>query len=170
MGSSEIRHPGQGPIPAPPNPLVGVWQLVSITARHADGTIAPEVYGPHPAGCITYTADGHMMVMFARGDRTPLSGQPQSPFDLGAVPVEELAQAFASFSAYAGTYTLDGNRVYHHLTAASIPNRVGTTLVRTFGLSSDALSEPLGERLTLTTPESVVSGIKTVFELVWERR
>lgn len=166
MGCREISLPGS----VPPNPLVGVWQLVAIAARHADGTIAPEVYGAHPVGCLTYTADGYMMVMFAQGNRSPLSGQPQSPFDLGAVPVEELAQAFASFSAYAGTYTLDGNRVYHHLTIASIPNRVGTTLVRTFAVGGSALSEPLGTCLTLTTPESMVSGIKTVFELVWERR
>jgi hypothetical protein len=50
------------------NPLIGIWKLISATAIHADGTVAPEVYGKNPVGYITYTLDGHMMVMFAKSE------------------------------------------------------------------------------------------------------
>lgn len=150
---------------------------MAIRAIYGDGTVDPEAYGPDPVGYLSYSAPesgpdsgpGHMMVMFERRDRALLSGNPTSPFSLESVPVAELAQAFASFSAYAGTYTLHGDHVHHHLITASLPNRVGTTLVRQFSLSDDALSEPLGKRLTLRTPELMKDGSPLVFELVWQR-
>ncbi|MFN6563886.1 MAG: lipocalin-like domain-containing protein [Nostoc sp. ChiSLP01] len=145
------------------NPLIGIWKLISATAIHADGTVTQEVYGTHPVGYITYTEDGHMMVMFSRSDRLPLSQQIQSPLtpQMQSLPVEELAQAFTTFNAYAGIYTLSGNTVTHHLEIASIPNRVGTKLVRTFTLNEN--------RVTLLTSPVLSDGVETVFEVVWER-
>ncbi len=104
-----------------------------------------------------------MMVMFSRSDRPPLSQEVRSPLtsQMQSLPVEELAQAFTTFNAYAGTYTLSGNTVTHQLEIASIPNRVGTALVRTFTLSEN--------RVTLSTPPVLSDGVETVFELVWER-
>lgn len=61
------------------NPLIGIWKLISATAIQADGTINSAVYGTHPVGYITYTSDGHMMVMFSKSDRAPLSQEVQSP-------------------------------------------------------------------------------------------
>jgi hypothetical protein len=78
-----------------------------------------------------------------------------------SLPVEELAQAFTTFNAYAGTYTLNGNTVNYQIEIASIPNRVGTTLVRTFTLSES--------RMTLLTTPVLSDGVEQVFELVWER-
>lgn len=78
-----------------------------------------------------------------------------------SLPVEELAQAFTTFNAYAGTYTVSGNTVTHQIKIASIPNRVGTTLVRTFTLNES--------RLTLVTPPVLSDGVEAVFELLWER-
>jgi hypothetical protein len=162
-------------LPLPSNPLIGLWRLLAIRAIYVDGSVAPEVYGPDPVGYLSYSApvsgpdSGHMMVMFERRDRALLSGNPTSPFSLESVPAAELAQAFTSFSAYAGTYTLHGDHVHHHLTTASLPNRVGTTLVRQFSLSGDGLLAPLDERLTLRTPELMKGGSPLVFELVWQR-
>jgi Lipocalin-like domain len=153
-------------MPTPPiqnNPLIGIWKLISAMAIHPDGTVDSEVYGTNPTGYITYTADGNMMVMFSRSDRPPFSQAVRSPFSaaMNAVPMAELAQAFTSFNAYAGTYTFSGNTVHHHLTIASIPNRVGTTLVRTFTIN--------GDLITLRTPETINDGVAIVFEFVWER-
>jgi hypothetical protein len=145
------------------NPLIGMWKLISAIAIQPDGTITPDIYGTHPVGYITYTLDGHMMVMFSRGDRSPLSQEVQSPLSsqMQSLPVEELAQAFTTFNAYAGTYTLSGNTVTHQIEIASIPNRVGTALVRTFTLSES--------QVTLRTSPVLSDGVETVFELVWER-
>jgi hypothetical protein len=145
------------------NPLIGIWKLISATAIHADETVNPDVYGANPIGYITYTSDGHMMVMFSKSDRSLLSLEVRSPLsqEMQSLPVEELAQAFTTFNAYAGTYRLSGNTVTHQIEIASIPNRVGTTLVRTFTLSKS--------RLTLKTSPAFNDDIETVFELVWER-
>ncbi|MDX2239282.1 MAG: lipocalin-like domain-containing protein [Leptolyngbyaceae cyanobacterium bins.302] len=145
------------------NPLVGIWKLISATAIAADGTVTSDVYGTDPVGYITYTFDGHMMVMFSRSDRSPLSQEIQSPLspEMQSLPTKELAQAFTTFNAYTGTYTLSGNTVTHHIEIASIPNRVGTSLVRTFSLSQN--------QITLRTPPVLSDGVETVFALVWER-
>ncbi|MBW4622670.1 MAG: lipocalin-like domain-containing protein [Cyanosarcina radialis HA8281-LM2] len=150
------------PSSTPRNPLIGTWKLLSAIAILPDGTIDSEVYGPHPSGYITYTPDGYMMVMFARSDRAPFSRDVRSPFsdEIDSVPVEELALAFIGFNAYAGRYAVDGNTVTHYLEVASIPNRVGTKLVRTFTISDN--------RIALRTPEASVDGVTKVFELVWE--
>jgi hypothetical protein len=149
--------------PAESNPLVGIWKLLSAIAIYPDGSIDAEAYGANPTGYITYTAEGHMMVMFAKSDRPPFSRDVRSPLseEMSAVAIEELAHALTSFNAYAGTYTLDGNIVSHHLTLASIPNRVGATLVRTFTISEN--------RLILRTPATQSDGVLTVFELTWEK-
>jgi hypothetical protein len=149
--------------PTENNPLIGMWKLISAAAIHADGTVTPDVYGTHPVGYITYTSDGHMMVMFSRSNRSPLSQEIRSPLtsQMQSLPVEELAQAFTTFNAYAGTYTLSGNTVTHQIEIASIPNRVGTALVRTFTLRES--------QVTLRTLPVLSDGVETVFELVWER-
>ncbi len=149
--------------PTESNPLVGIWKLLSAIAIHPNGTVDAEAYGANPTGYITYTPEGHMMVMFAKSDRPPFSRDVRSPLseEMSAVAIEELAHGFTSFNAYAGTYTLDGNIVSHHLTIASIPNRLGTTLARTFAIN--------GDRLALRTPETTGNGGAMVFELVWER-
>jgi hypothetical protein len=145
------------------NPLLGTWKLISAIAISFDGTVEPEVYGPKPSGYITYTPEGRMMVLFSTSDRPLLSREVSSPFsrEMQSVPVEERSQAFSTFSAYAGTYTLNENTVTHHLEVASIPNRVGTDLVRTFTLS--------GNRVTLKTLPTRNEVVQKVFELVWER-
>lgn len=151
-------------IPSPqPNALVGIWKLLSAIAICPDGTVESEVYGANPTGYLTYTSEGYMMVMFAMSDRIPFSRDVQSPLseEMNAVPLEELARALSSFNAYAGTYVVEGNTVCHHLTIASIPNRVGIALVRTFTLR--------GNQLTLQTPATRSDGVPKVFELRWEK-
>lgn len=143
-----------------PNSLVGIWKLVSASAIHSDGTIDTEIYGSNPTGYITYTVEGRVMVIFSRSDRLPFSKPVQSPLsdEMRSIPIQELAQAFMTFNAYAGTYTIDGNTVTHHLEIASIPNRIGTALIRTFTIASN--------QITLRTPSN---DFQTAFELIWER-
>jgi hypothetical protein len=145
------------------HPLVGIWKLLSAISIDPDGTIDPDVYGANPIGYITYTDAGQMMVMFSRSDRPPLSRAVKSPFDreIYAIPIEECRQAFLSFNAYAGRYQINGDTITHFVAISSIPNRVGTELVRTFTLN--------GNHLTLTTPATPIDGVLKVFKLMWER-
>ncbi len=68
------------------------------------------------------------------------------------------AEAFATFFAYGGRYSLDGDRLTHHVEVASVENWVGTDLVR--------MLESSEGRLRLRTPPLLVSGEPRVSELV----
>lgn len=145
------------------NPLLGTWKLISIKAILPDGNINNEAFGANPIGYITYTIEGKMMVIFSKSDRPLLSGKSASPLTaaIHSVPIEERSQAFSSFNSYAGSYTVDGNKVIHHVEIASIPNRIGKSLTRNFRLD--------GNRVTLTTPPSQSDNTPKIFELTWQR-
>lgn len=49
------------------SPLVGLWRLSEIAALYPDDIVDPAIYGHQPVGYLSYGADGHMMVMFAKG-------------------------------------------------------------------------------------------------------
>jgi len=48
------------------NPLVGVWRLIVLAFRYADGRAPEERKGP---GYIIYTADGYMSATLSREGR-----------------------------------------------------------------------------------------------------
>jgi len=136
--------------------LVGTWKLVSATSV-AGGKTNPAAYGVGAAGFVTYTPEGRMSVVISNGGRSPLSVA-----DRVAAPAAERAQAFATFLAYAGRYSVSGDRVIHHIEAASIPNWANGDQVRFFRLD--------GDRLTIRTPPDYVYGGRTqTFELLLER-
>jgi len=131
--------------------VVGTWKLVS-----ASSSADKAVFGQSPTGFLTYTPDGHMSGLIAYDGRKQLSNS-----DIFSVPIEETAQAFSTFIAYAGRYTFTGRQVIHHVEIASIQNWVNTDLTR------DATFE--GDRMILRTPPMTSSGVSQTFELVWQR-
>lgn len=147
------------------NPLLGTWKLISIKATFPDGNIDKEAFGVNPIGYITYTVEGKMIVIFSKSQRQLLSGNSASPLTaaIHSVPIEERATAFSTFNSYAGSYTLDidSSKVIHHVEIASIPNRIGKNLTRTFVLN--------GNQVTLTTPPSKSDNKPKIFALTWER-
>jgi len=136
--------------------LVGTWKLVSAVDTNEKGE-KKDTFGSNPTGFLTYTADGRMMAIISFSGRKQLS----VPDPISA-PAEERADAFATFAAYAGTYTLEPNRVIHHVQVSSFQNRVGTDLVRTIVVLGNG-------RLMLRTPPTSRGGAKVTTELVWER-
>jgi hypothetical protein len=131
--------------------LVGTWKLVSNTSTNDTGEVFS--FGPNPIGLLTYTADGRMSVVNARSDRKPPSIPPS---------IEERAEAFLTCGAYAGSYTVDGDKVVHHIEVCSVQNIGDTDQVRTAKLE--------GDRLTLRGGFAVKGVIRAAkSELVWER-
>ena len=134
--------------------LVGTWKLISATNTTEKGVIA-DAYGENPTGFLTDTPDGRMMVIIASSGRKPLSVLPG--------PLQERAEAFSTFAAYAGRYTLSGDRVIHHIEADLRQDRVNTDQVRFIVKLQD-------NRVTLRTPLGVATnGVRQTQELVWER-
>ena len=93
--------------------LIGTWKLVSAMDTTETGATR-DTFGPNPTGFLTYTADGRMMAIISNGGRKLLS-----TIDYVAAPLEERADAFATFVAYAGTFALEGNQVTHHVQIGS---------------------------------------------------
>jgi len=96
-----------------------------------------------------------MAGMISNSGRKPLFADPFS------APVEERAEAFTTFLAYAGRYTLAGDKVIHHVEISSLQNLVGTDLVRFIKFQ--------GDRIILVTPPTSTNGRTQTHELVWER-
>lgn len=133
--------------------LVGTWKLVSASSATSAGEASEPPYGSSPVGFLTYTEDGRVTALISHGGRNPLS--------IGGGTLQEQADAFKTFLAYAGRYTLDGDKVTHHVEIASIQNFVDRDLVRKIKFE--------GDRITLITPPTRVNGKIQTIELNWQR-
>jgi lipocalin-like protein len=136
--------------------VVGTWKLVSVKATTNKGDVDKAALGENPSGLLTYTADGRMMAIISDDGRKPLSIA-----DRVAAPVEERAQAYSTFMAYAGRYTFTCDRVVHHIEVASLQNWVNTDQTRFLTLQGDRMS-------VRNTPQLRASVMVTI-ESVWER-
>jgi hypothetical protein len=133
--------------------LVGTWRLIGASSIISTGEKIENPYGVGPVGFLTYTAEGRISSVISYGGRKPLS--------MSGGKIEEQAEAFKTFLAYAGRYTLSGDKLTHHIEVSSIQNYVGRDLVRTIKFDAD--------RLTLITPPTPVNGKIQTVELVWQR-
>jgi Lipocalin-like domain len=132
--------------------LVGTWKLVSASSITPKGERNETPYGFCPVGLLTYTMDGRITSLISYGGRKPLSVGANS---------EEQAEAFNTFLAYTGRYSLSGDQVTHHIEISSIQNYVGKDLVRRITFE--------GDRIRLTTPPTLVNGKIQALELIWDR-
>jgi len=136
--------------------LVGTWKLVSVSSTTSAGERSETPYGPSPAGFLTYTGDGRVTALISYDGRKALSFGRE-----GLAPLEEQAEAFKTFLAYAGRYALSGDQVTHHVEVSSIQNYVNKDLVRTVKFQ--------GDRIILVTPPTPVNGEIQTVELIWQR-
>jgi len=97
-----------------------------------------------------------MSTVISYGGRKPLSFGRTGP-----ALQEEQAEAFKTFLAYAGRYTLSGEQMTHHVEVSSIQNFANKDLARSIRFE--------GDRITLTTPPTPVNGEIQTVALVWQR-
>ncbi|MGB8580391.1 MAG: lipocalin-like domain-containing protein [Candidatus Sulfotelmatobacter sp.] len=149
----ETRAVSDGVVGDAKEKLVGAWKLVSASSTTSSGERNETPYGAKPLGFLTYTADGRVTAMISYEGRKSLS--------VGGGTVEEQAEAFKTFLAYAGRYTFSGDKVTHHVEISSIQNYVDRDLVRSVKFQ--------GDQITLITPPTRVNGKNQTIELVWQR-
>lgn len=138
-----------------PQQLIGTWRLVSNTLEEVASGRKTDLMGKDPVGFINYGADGRMMILQVRSDRV----KPQGP-----VPTPSEAETlFKSFLGYAGTYSISGTTITHHVDLSWNEAWTGTDQMRTFSFE--------GNRVTLATEASAdpIHGIVGVRRLVWEK-
>jgi Lipocalin-like domain len=133
--------------------LVGTWKLIGASSTTSTGEKIQNPYREDPVGFLTYTAEGRVSSVISYGGRKPLS--------MSGGKIEEQAEGFKTFLAYAGRYTLSGDKLRHHIEVSSIQNYVGRDLIRTVKFD--------GGCMTLITPPTSVNGKIQTLELVWQR-
>jgi hypothetical protein len=132
--------------------LVGTWRLVSASSTTSGGERNEAPYGASPVGLLTY-ADGRVTALISYDGRKSLSP--------GGGRLEEQAEAFKTFLAYAGRYVFDGDKVIHHVDISSIQNYVGRDLIRNVKFQ--------GDQIVLITPPTRINGEVQTVELIWQR-
>ena len=136
--------------------LYGTWKLVSFTQRVVATGQTTDVFGKAPSGFLSYSPDGRMNAILVKETRPRRA-------DMAQATTEERAQLFNSMYAYAGTFTVDGNTVTHHVDISWNENWTGTHQVRNIRLEGNKL-------YIATNPQANgIDGTIMVAELVWEK-
>jgi Lipocalin-like domain len=135
--------------------LIGSWRLVSATREEIPSGVTVDQLGTRPTGYLNYAPDGRMMAIIARGDRI----RPAGPRPTAA----EAEALFKSVLSYAGTYSVQGNEVTHHVDISWNEAWTGSRQTRIFSLEDG--------RLQLSTPPSPdpLDGRMSIRRMVWER-
>ena len=135
--------------------LLGTWTLVSSVREEIPSGTRTNVFGENPQGFITYAPDGRMMAMLTRSGRHKPAGQTATPAEADAL--------FRSMLSYAGTYTVDGNEVTHHVDISWNESFTGSKQKRTAKFD--------GDLLTLSTPQSLdpLDGKMSVRTMTWKK-
>lgn len=143
------------PAPAADNPVIGTWRLKSYVREVTATGQRYNLFGDKPDGFIGYAPDGRMYATFINTDRV-------APRD--TVPTdEEKAKLYSTITAYTGTYTLESDRVIHHVDVSWNQAWTGTDQVRYYKLERDTLT------ITTAPYKSYADGQEGRSILVWTR-
>jgi hypothetical protein len=134
------------------NPLLGTWRLTRYVVTTAAGERSTP-YGENPTGYLSYSADGRMQVIGAASGRIA----PVDPIP----PDNERVALYDTMFAYAGTFSVEADKVIHHIDVSWNEAWTGTDQVRLF--------EVKGNTLTLTTHfMDFATGTESHYAVVWE--
>lgn len=110
--------------------ILGTWKMISWTRKVVATDAVSDAMGANPVGYIAYHADGRMMALVLKRERMKPKGA--APSD------EEKIALFDTMLAYSATYTLDDDKVVHHVDAAWNPTWA-TDLTRPYKLNGNTL-------------------------------
>ena len=138
------------------SPLVGTWRVTSLASVTADGGEITHPFDDQVAGYVQYSPGRHMVVFLS-------TANPKRPASAAYTDAERAEIYKGIFGAYAGTYSVDGNKVTHHIVASWRPDWIGGDQIRYFELN--------GNTLTLKTApiNSALRGKPIVATLTFER-
>jgi hypothetical protein len=136
------------------NPLVGTWKLKSYVLTTTTGERSTP-FGEHPSGFLSYSPDGRMYAIGTADDRI-------MPHDIVATDDERVKLHRAMF-AYAGTYSVEPDKVIHHVDISWNQVWNGTNQVRFYKLTGDTLT------ITTARARSAYDGRESQSVLVWKK-
>jgi hypothetical protein len=142
----------------PETDFVGVWKLVSSTAKDGGGHILSDpLLGQHPRGYLIYGAGGHMCGQLTNPDRVKFANE-SSPTP------DEALNAFNEYDAWCATYSIDSNAgtTSGRSEMDMNPNDSHGEYQRSLKFSGDG-------RLVITFDDSTGNGQTYTFTRVYER-
>ena len=134
--------------------IYGVWKLKAYSRRFLDtGEIRNDML---PHAYIIYTPGGHMTSVTVEENRPPPAGT--------VLTDEERIRLFKTIvSAYAGTYTVEGDTVTHDVEVSWNEAWTGTRQVRRFRIDGDTMTLETTPRTAGTDSREFIN------TLTWER-
>ena len=122
--------------------ITGTWKVVSWETLRPNGQIVNIWMGLHPTGLLIYLPNGLMSVQVMADPRPTFTKNPATM----PPPYDEFRNAFYSYYAYWGTYTISdaGDSVVHNVLGSERPAEVGRKYQRSASIE--------GTKLILTTP------------------
>ena len=109
---AQERQSGSGP-------LLGTWKLQSFTTEYIATGQKTDLFGAHPSGYLSYGPDCRMYAILLEDGR-------KAPSDLVPTDAERI-DLYNGLCSYAGTYSIEGDRVSHHIDASCNQAWTGTT-------------------------------------------
>jgi len=137
------------------NPVLGTWKLKSFVREVTATGERIRIFGEHPSGYLSYSADGRMYAIVTSDDR--IRPRDANPAD------EERAKLHRTMMAYAGTYTLEDDRVTHHIDVSWNEAWTGNNEVRFYKVEGNILT------ITGAPNKSPVDGPEGRSVVVWEK-
>jgi hypothetical protein len=134
--------------------IAGVWKLTAYSRRFLDtGEVRNDML---PHAYIIYTPGGHMMSVTVEENRQPPAGT--------VLTDEERIRLFKTIvSAYAGTYSVEGDNVKHDVEMSWNEAWTGTCQVRRFNIDRDTMTLETTPRTAGTDSREFIN------TLTWER-
>lgn len=135
--------------------ILGTWSLARTYVTIDGAETGVEPLGQGATGFIHYLTDDRMAVLIANAGRTPMT---KGRYNSGEA---ETAESTRSFTAYAGTFEIDGDIITHHLDICLYENHNGLDYIRHAVLDED--------RLTLRMPPMQTKRGEEQWSLEWRR-
>jgi len=135
--------------------IVGTWRIVDFTQVVVETNEITRPMGEKLLGFIQYSPGCHMITVISRADLPKPATLPYTDAERSAI--------HKGIVAYAGSYTVEGNKVTHHVLAGWRTDWIGGDQVR--------FAEVNGNRLLIKAPPVVnnVTGKTAESTLIFER-
>jgi hypothetical protein len=131
--------------------IVGNWKLVSAVSEELATGKKTALLGEHPKGYFIYTPQGRMMGLVVHETRSPPKVD------------EDRINLHKYMYAYSGRYTVEGEKVVHHVDVSWNESWTGTDQVRFFKLEGDSLT------IKTAPQKNAITGIENISVFIWER-
>jgi hypothetical protein len=136
-------------------PQLGSWVLLSIETQDMETNEKNNFLGAHPYGYLSYGADCRMHAILTKESRV-------APAQLVATDQESIG-LYRGLISYAGTYSIDGSNILHHIQASWNQAWTGTTQVQQFNVDGSTLFLRTGPT------KSPLTGKQSSTVFIWTR-